>query len=104
MDVKKDRLPCTVGKQTVHNTPKSQINLNRENFTTSFSTEEMVELLSRLPAFAPKPVCKFIINGRTMFGKLEHKKESSLFIRHKYGKKVVQYHIEQLQSVNILKY
>ncbi|MFC9596485.1 hypothetical protein ACFY5J_10065 [Peribacillus butanolivorans] len=104
MDVKKERLPCTVGKQTVHNTPKSQINLNRENFTTSFSTEEMVELLSRLPAFAPKPVCKFIINGRTMFGKLEHKKESSLFIRHKFGKKVVQYHIEQLQSVDILKY
>ena len=104
MDVKKDRLPFSVGKQTVHNTLKSQVNLNRESFTNSFSTEEMVELLSRLPAFAPKPVCKFIINGRTMFGKLEHKKESSLFIRHKFGRKVVQYHIEQLQSVDILKY
>ncbi|MGG4267294.1 hypothetical protein [Peribacillus simplex] len=105
MDVKKVDLPCAVGKQTIHNTLKRHMKLNlNEDFRTSYTAEELVELLSRLPAFAPKPVCKFIINDRTLFGKLEHKKESSLFIRHKFGKKVVQYDMEQLQSVDILKY
>ncbi|MGE7183252.1 hypothetical protein ACQKKK_04450 [Peribacillus sp. NPDC006672] len=104
MNMKKVDLPCAVGKQTIHNTLKRHMKLNEENFSTSYTAEELVELLSRLPAFAPKPVCKFIINDRTLFGKLEHKKESSLFIRHKFGKKVVQYHMEQLQSVDILKY
>ncbi|CAH0209314.1 hypothetical protein SRABI96_02130 [Peribacillus sp. Bi96] len=106
MDVKKINLPCAVGKQTVHDTLKRnlKLNLNEKSISTPYSAEELVELLSRLPAFAPKPVCKFIINGRTLFGKLEQKKKSSLYIRHKFGKKVVQYHIEQLQSVDILKY
>ncbi|MGE7761035.1 hypothetical protein [Peribacillus sp. NPDC097895] len=104
MDVKKINLPCAVGKQTVHDTLKRNLKLNEKSITTSYSAEELVELLSRLPAFAPKPVCKFIINGRTLFGKLEQKKKSSLYIRHKFGKKVVQYNIEQLQSVDILKY
>lgn len=74
MDVKKVGLPCAVGKQTIHNTLKRQINLNEKNISTSYTAEELVELLSRLPAFAPKPVCKFIINDRTLFGKLEQKK------------------------------
>ncbi|AMM92164.1 hypothetical protein QUF81_22035 [Peribacillus simplex] len=106
MDVKKVDLPCAVGKQNIHNMLKRHTNLNldEKKFSTSYTAEELVELLSRLPAFAPKPVCKFIINDRTLFGKLEHKKESSLFIRHKFGKKVVQYHMKQLQSVDILKY
>ncbi|MDM5357658.1 hypothetical protein [Peribacillus sp. ACCC06369] len=104
MDMKKVDLPCIVGKQTIHKTLNRHINLNEKIISTSYTAEELVELLSRLPAFAPKPVCKFIINDRTLFGKLEQKKESSLFIRHKFGKKVVQYHMEQLQSVDILKY
>ncbi|MEW5549549.1 hypothetical protein ABGT22_06150 [Peribacillus frigoritolerans] len=104
MDMKKVGLPCAVGKQTRHNSLKRHIDLNEKDISTSFTAEELVELLSRLPAFAPKPVCKFIINDRTLFGKLEQKKESSLFIRHKFGKKVVQYQMEQLQSVDILKY
>ncbi|MBO0997229.1 hypothetical protein IOC57_05550 [Bacillus sp. SD075] len=104
MDVKKVGLPCTVGKQTIHHTLKRQIIVNEKNISTSYTAEELVELLSRLPAFAPKPVCKFIINDRILFGKLEQKKESRLFIRHKFGKKVLQYQMEQLQSVDILKY
>ena len=102
MDVKKVGLPCADGKQTIQSTLKRQINLHEKNISTSYTAEELV--LSRLPAFAPKPVCKFIINDRALFGKLEQKKESSLFIRHKFGKKVVQYQMEQLQSVDILKY
>ncbi|MET1177669.1 hypothetical protein ABG775_06795 [Peribacillus simplex] len=104
MDVKKVGMPSAVGKQTIHNPLKRHIDCTERNISTSYTAEELVELLSRLPAFAPKPVCKFIINDRTLFGKLEQKKESSLFIRHKFGKKVVQYNMEQLQSVDILKY
>ncbi|WP_285767562.1 hypothetical protein [Peribacillus sp. SI8-4] len=96
MDVKKVDLP--VGKRTVYDLK------GHTKTSTSYSAVELVELLSRLPAFAPKPVCKFIINGRTLFGKLEYKKKSNLYIRHRFGKKVVQYDMEQLQSVDILKY
>ncbi|PJN86813.1 hypothetical protein [Bacillus sp. mrc49] len=103
MDVKKVDLPCAVGKRTVYDM-KGHKPFNEKNISTSYSAEELVELLSRLPAFAPKPVCKFIINGRTLFGKLEYKKKSDLYIRHKFGKKVVQYDMKQLQSVDILKY
>ena len=103
MDVKK-RLSFTDGVQTVCMPPVKQISPNSKRLDGSYNTEEIIELLGRLPAFAPKPVCKFIINGRTLYGKLEQKKESSLFIRHRFGKQVVKYHIEQLQSVVILKY
>ncbi|MGM9954971.1 MAG: hypothetical protein ACI35J_03805 [Peribacillus sp.] len=103
MDVKK-RLSFTDGVQTVCEPPVKQINPTSKRLDGSYNTEELLELLGRLPAFAPKPVCKFTINGRTLFGKLEQKQESSLFIRHHFGKKVVKYHIEQLQSVVILKY
>ncbi|MFD9624686.1 hypothetical protein [Peribacillus muralis] len=103
MDVKKVDLPCAVGNRSVYDM-KCHKQFNEKKSSTSYSAEELVELLSRLPAFAPKPVCKFIINGHTLFGKLELKKESSLYIRHKFGKKVVQYRMEQLQSVHILKY
>jgi hypothetical protein len=103
MNFKKDSLSYALEKQTVHNTLNGPKDLVKP-CSNSYSTEEMVELMSRLPAFAPKPVCKFVINGHTMFGKLEHKKESCIYIRHKFGKKVVKYHIEQLQSIDILKY
>ncbi|MFJ7752289.1 hypothetical protein ACQKGI_11840 [Peribacillus muralis] len=103
MDVKKVNLPCAVGKRTVYDM-KGHVPFPDKNISRSYSAEELVELLSRLPAFAPKPVCKFTINGRTLFGKLEHKNESNLYIRHKFGKKVVQYDMKQLQGVDILKY
>lgn len=104
MDVKKMRLSYTDGIQTKQTTPIKDLHHISKSISSSYSTEEKVELLGRLPAFAPKPVCKFIINGRTLFGKLEHKQETNLFIRHKFGKKVVKYQIDQLQSVDILKY
>lgn len=104
MDVKKMRLPYTDGIQTKQTTPVKDLNHISKRISSYYSMEEKVELLSRLPAFAPKPVCKFIINGQTLFGKLEHKQETTLFIRHKFGKKVVKYQIDQLQSVDILKY
>ena len=69
-----------------------------------YSAEDMLELMAKLPAFAPKPYCRFLIDGRVMFGKLECKKESFLYIRHIFGKKAVKYHKEQIQSVNILRY
>ena len=100
MDIKKIRLSFKDGLQQTHITHNSK----SVNISHLYSTEEKVEFLGRLPAFAPKPVCKFIINGRTMFGRLEHKQESNLFIRHKFGKKVIKYHIKQVQSVDILKY
>ena len=104
MDVKKMRLPYTDGIQTKQTTPVKDLNHINQSISSTYSMEEKVELLGRLPAFAPKPVCKFIINGQTLFGKLEHKQETTLFIRHKFGKKVVKYQIDQLQSVDILKY
>lgn len=104
MDVKKMRLPYTDGIQTDQTISVKDVNHISKSISSSYSMEEKVELLGRLPAFAPKPVCKFIINGQTLFGKLEHKQETTLFIRHKFGKKVVKYQIDQLQSVDILKY
>ena len=70
----------------------------------SYSAEDMLVLMAKLPRFAPKPVCRFLIDGRVMFGKLECKKESFLYIRHIFGKKAVKYHKKQVQFLNILRY
>ena len=70
--------------------------------TAQFSVEELVEFLVRLPAFARKPVCKFKIDGQPIVGRLVHKQNSILFIKHHFGKKAIPYKMEQLQAIEIL--
>ena len=57
--------------------------------TAQFSVEELVEFLVRLPAFARKPVCKFKIDGQFIVGRLVHKQNSILYIKHRFGKKAI---------------
>jgi hypothetical protein len=87
---------------------------NKENFsvtdqtqtvemnTTQFSVEEIVDFLVRLPAFARKPVCKFQIEDQSIVGRLVHKRDSILYIKHHFGKKAVPYKMEHLQAIEIL--
>jgi hypothetical protein len=64
--------------------------------------EEKIELLSKLPSYAPKPVCQFTINGIKLVGRLEKKNKTDVFIRHHYGKKVMKYHLSEFEDVTII--
>ncbi len=87
---------------------------NKENFSvtdqtqtvemnaTQFSVAEIVDFLVRLPVFARKPVCKFKIDDQFIVGKLVHKRDSTLYIKHHFGKRAVPYKMEQLQAIEIL--
>lgn len=90
MDGDKDNFSVTDYPQTV------------EMKTTKFNVEELIEFIVRLPAFARKPVCKFKIDGQFIVGRLVHKQNSILYIKHRFGKKAIPYKMEQLQSVEII--
>ena len=90
MDGNKEKLSVTDQTQTVE--------MNSE----TFSVKELVEFIVRLPAFARKPVCKFTIDGQSIVGRLVHKQNSILYIKHRFGKKAIPYKMEQLQAVEII--
>lgn len=90
MDGDKDNFPVTDHPQTV------------EMKKAKFNVEELIEFIVRLPAFARKPVCKFKIDGQFIVGRLVHKQDSILYIKHRFGKKAIPYKMEQLQSVEII--
>ena len=89
MDGKIENLSVTDQAQTAEN-------------ITQFSVQELVEFLVRLPAFARKPVCKFKIDGQFIVGRLVHKQNTILYIKHRFGKKAIAYKMEQLQAIEIL--
>lgn len=68
-----------------------------------FSTEETIELLLRLSKYARQPVCKFTMDDRVLVGRLVHKQQSTLFIKHRFGKKAIPYKMEKLQAIDILR-
>lgn len=70
--------------------------------TEQFSVEELIDFIVRLPAFARKPVCKFNIDGQSIIGRLVHKQNSILYIKHRFGKKAIPYKMEDLQAVEII--
>lgn len=74
------------------------VNIN----SVQFSVEEIIDFLVRLPAFARKPVCKFHIDGQSIIGRLVHKQNSILYIKHRFGKKSIPYKMEDLQAVEII--
>jgi hypothetical protein len=90
MDGNKENFSVTDRAQTV------------ETKTAQYSAAELVELLVRLPAFARQPVCKFTIQGQPFIGRLVHKQKSTLYIKHRFGKKAIPYKMEQLQAIDIL--
>ena len=73
------------GKQLLDIKPEQNISRYRfdhiHESPGSYSAEDMLVLMARLPGFAPKPVCKFLIDGRVMFGKLECKKVTNCKIK-----------------------
>ncbi|AZV41788.1 hypothetical protein [Peribacillus asahii] len=90
MDGNKESSSVTDGVQTV-NTKQQR-----------FSNEEMIELLLRLSKYARQPVCKFTIEGQVLVGRLVHKQQSTIFIKHRFGKKAIPYKMENLQAIDIL--
>lgn len=65
---------------------------------------ERISLLARLPVFAPKPVCEFMINGSPMIGRFEKTEKSLVYLRVFFSRKPVQFPIGQIQSVKVIKY
>lgn len=90
MDGNKDHVPVTGQAQTV------------ETQATQYSVEKIIELLVKLPAFARQPVCRFTIEGQPVIGQLVKKRDSTLYIKHRFGKKAIPYKMEQLQAIKIL--
>lgn len=61
-----------------------------------------LEILARLPIYGPKPLCRFTHNGMTFIGRFESTKNDFVYIRHKYGKRVVRYTIKELESFAVI--
>lgn len=67
-----------------------------------FSTKEIIELIERLPPFAPRPVCRLRINGKVLVGRVIGKEQSKLIIKHRFGKKAISYNIGNLEAIEII--
>ena len=61
-----------------------------------------LEMLARLSRFGPRPLCRFTHNGSTYIGRFESKTKNFVYMRHGYGKKVVKYTIDKLETLSVI--
>ncbi|WP_141770016.1 hypothetical protein [Bacillus sp. OV322] len=90
--------------EVIKKSDKRKCSIPRVSVKNALSQEILLEKLVKLPAFAPKPVCRFTFNGKAVIGRLEKRTDSILFIRHQFGRKMTEYPERLLENISILKY